>query len=368
MNILSRLDRTRLAVVCILICAGYAVAGWWPFEFVAGNGVEWLSPGPGISLARHALLRGERAFDLSAAGGVTFELHLEPEEEPSRNLGSFLSLYDGRFPEILIIAQWRTGFLVRSVVPNSSGGRGRREMGGSAQLYKGARRVLAVTSGADGTRLYADGALVRAYPGWILPPDSLRGELCLGTGAAGVTGWRGKLFGVAFFARALTAQEITGHTLLWKQYRGKELASDPSIAGLYLFSEGRGRTVHDSSPAGRPLTIPEVYRAPAKEILMLPWDDWSTGVSHVEDIVVNLAGFVPFGFFYYLYRDRARPGRRLLNALHAVVFSACISLVIELVQVFLPSRSSSMTDVLCNATGGLLGALAATIRPPESET
>lgn len=368
MNVLARLDRTRLAAICVLICAGYAAAGWWPFDFVASNRVAWLSPGPGISLAGQALVRGEQKLDLSAAGGVTFEFYLEPADEPSHDLGTFLSLYDGRLPENLMIAQWRTGFLVRTAALNARGRRRYREMGGRAQLRKGVRRVVAVTSGVDGTCLYADGDLARAYPKWTLPTEALRGDLILGTGARGATDWTGKLFGVALFDRALTRPEIIEHCTLWERNLGRDLASDPSIAGLYLFGEGGGRTVRDCSPAARPLRIPEVYRAPAKEVLMLPWDDWSTTFSHIEDIVVNIVGFVPFGLFYYLYGDRVRPGRRLTNALQAVVLSAAISLVIELVQVFLPSRSSSMTDVLCNTGGSLVGVLAACMRPPASKS
>jgi len=42
-----------------------------------------------------------------------------------------------------------------------------------------------------------------------------------------------------------------------------------------------------------------------------------------------------------------------------VLAGAALSLLIELIQVWLPGRVSSATDVLCNAAGTLAGALVA---------
>ena len=90
-----------------------------------------------------------------------------------------------------------------------------------------------------------------------------------------------------------------------------------------------------------------------------------------RDIVINVLGFMPFGFCFFLYRKPARSARWFTDALHVVVAGVAISLTIETIQVYLPNRASSMTDLLCNTAGTFLGVLfAQAIRPkvatPES--
>jgi VanZ family protein len=357
---LPYITQTRAAALCFLICAGFAVAGLYPFNFSAANAARWLTPGPGLLFMGHSMMRTPGAFDLSAAPGVTFEFLMEPSEEPTRELGTFLSIYDGRLPENLMMAQWKAGFLVRTPLYDARGRRRPRELGSTSGLKKGASRFIAVASGSGGTRLYADGALVESFPKVTLAPATLRGTLMVGAGARGVGDWKGKLLGMAIFSTPLSASEIASHCGLWQEGRAARLASDPAIAGLYLLDQGSGRTVRDASARGVAFELPQFYRVPAKAVLETPWDDWDQMRFHSLDVIVNIAGFIPFGFFFCIYLSRARYARPLSNVFWTAVLSAALSLVIELLQVFIPSRSSSLTDLLCNALGGLVGAMVAT--------
>jgi VanZ family protein len=77
----------------------------------------------------------------------------------------------------------------------------------------------------------------------------------------------------------------------------------------------------------------------------------------VFDLVVNVLGYVPLGFLAAL---AVRP--RLRGASACVFGSACailLSFVLESLQLYLPSRTSSNLDLLANAAGGAAGALAA---------
>jgi glycopeptide antibiotics resistance protein len=90
------------------------------------------------------------------------------------------------------------------------------------------------------------------------------------------------------------------------------------------------------------------------------------------DIIVNVLGFVPFGFFFFLHSQRSRPTQAAINILLVLLAGAAISLTIEVVQAWLPNRTSSVMDLLTNTTGALLGAaLALTIQlktaPAKSE-
>jgi VanZ family protein len=77
------------------------------------------------------------------------------------------------------------------------------------------------------------------------------------------------------------------------------------------------------------------------------------GVEPIE-IVANVLLFVPLGFFYALARPvRDRPALRVL------VLGALVSVAIESVQYFEPMRTPSPLDVVTNAAGAWIGALAA---------
>ncbi len=79
--------------------------------------------------------------------------------------------------------------------------------------------------------------------------------------------------------------------------------------------------------------------------------------SSLNDLVGNVILFLPFGFGL---ADLTR--QKGFNHLGAVligsVVSSTLSLTVETLQVFLPSRSSSVIDIYTNTTGGLLGAIA----------
>jgi glycopeptide antibiotics resistance protein len=76
------------------------------------------------------------------------------------------------------------------------------------------------------------------------------------------------------------------------------------------------------------------------------------------DAVVNVLAFVPLGWL--LGRAIVDGAASALSRMATVVgVCALLSLAVETLQYFLPSRYSSLIDVLANTTGALLGALVA---------
>ena len=104
------------------------------------------------------------------------------------------------------------------------------------------------------------------------------------------------------------------------------------------------------------------WRFPPAEILRFlsaPWPRYIT----LEDILINLAAYVPLGFLVALaLRTRfTAPAAVLL----AAVLAALLSLLMESVQMFLPARIASNVDLLTNGAGGLFGAMAAPLLSPS---
>ena len=74
---------------------------------------------------------------------------------------------------------------------------------------------------------------------------------------------------------------------------------------------------------------------------------------------MNILGFIPFGFCFFLHRQSVRANARAANFLIVMFAGAVISLTIELIQAWLPNRESSLTDLLTNIFGTLLGVVLA---------
>lgn len=76
------------------------------------------------------------------------------------------------------------------------------------------------------------------------------------------------------------------------------------------------------------------------------------GSEAARDLLLNLVLFLPLGFLV------ERTGRGHLRVWQVVALATLTSLVIEVVQLFLPDRWTTATDVLANGVGAALGALA----------
>lgn len=89
------------------------------------------------------------------------------------------------------------------------------------------------------------------------------------------------------------------------------------------------------------------------DFLSAPWPKYFTWL----DIYLNVIGFMPIGFAWATVLARSlRPGRRVLAVwLAATLLSLCI----ETIQNYLPTRVSSNLDLTANSLGALIGAVLA---------
>jgi VanZ family protein len=75
------------------------------------------------------------------------------------------------------------------------------------------------------------------------------------------------------------------------------------------------------------------------------------------DVVANLVGYMPLGFFLVL--SALRTGRSRYALRLGVLAASLLSLSMESLQVYLPNRVPSNLDLMLNMAGGALGALTA---------
>jgi glycopeptide antibiotics resistance protein len=70
-------------------------------------------------------------------------------------------------------------------------------------------------------------------------------------------------------------------------------------------------------------------------------------------VLINIVGFIPFGFLFCAYLSLA--GRIKRPALVTILLGFTLSLTIESLQAFLPTRDSSTADVINNTLGTCFG-------------
>jgi hypothetical protein len=335
------------------------MVGLWPFNFRPPNRVGWLKHRPGLSFQPDGIAYEPGTTTLSAGempdkpATITFELWFQPGPVPATDVFHILTIDDGRFPSGTVLCQWQKELLLR--IRDAASKRGFREVGSGGILAGQAPCFITVTAGPSGTAFYLNGLLLSHYPAFTMPGSRLNGRLILGNAAAGKHPWTGDLLGLAVIHQALDASEVARHCQLWASGQAGKLAAESGLAALYLFDEGSGQWVNDLSTNRHRLLIPERYSVLRKRVLELD----PIGMSDLDDIVINILGFMPFGFMVFTYRRLVKPRSRAGNVVWTVAAGVIISLAIELTQVWLPNRTSSATDLFCNTLGTLLGALVA---------
>ena len=249
-----------------------------------------------------------------------------PREEPSGSIPRILSAHDDEGRELFFLGQWRDELILRILEEERFFHLRYRETGAGG-LQKDAQRDIVVRSDKNVLTLFVDGAPVRTKPGvdFSLLSDR-RGPawMILGNSPSGEYPWRGDLLSLSIFPKALSPEEI--------------------------LSTG------SDSPVRYNLVIPSVFRAPAKGMLVPPWRIQEYNRSFLKDVFVNILGFIPFGFAMCAWarKDGERKNATVMGI--ALLLGAGISLFIELLQVYLPTRDSSLTDVLNNILGTYIGA------------
>jgi VanZ family protein len=203
--------------------------------------------------------------------------------------------------------------------------------------------------------VYIDGVLAKRAPQYRLSPKELTGRLVLGDSPRRGDSWSGQLLGLAIYHRELTAPQVLEHYEAWTQRERPEIAGDERNIALYLFDERGGKVIHNKARSGANLYIPERYVVLDQVFLERPWREFSRSMSYLRGVLKNIVGFIPLGFCFYAYLSAARYVKR--SALATVILGTLVSLTIEILQAYLPTRESGMTDLVTNTFGTYIGVL-----------
>ena len=346
-----------LGALCVFILCVILVAGLWPF-CAPKNDVQWLKGANGLRFGRHGIVASTDGFRAAFPDGAcSLEIWLEPEGGNSAGaILAFDSSPDPEFPFALL--QSGASLAIERASIDSQGRMVRPWLSVNRVFEKGKRVFLTITGGNGKTVVYVNGVPARVSSGFGLVSGDLTGRLVLGSSTIR-NSWPGQIAGLAVYDSSLTSFEVETHYERWAQGQGPVIAQEKAPVALYLFDEKAGSAAHDRMGSGNDLVIPTRYYVLRPPFLSSPlgpfrsrWAGWMRW-SYWSDVCLNVAGFVPLGFFFTAYFSLVRPIPR--PRVMVLVFGLTISLFIEITQYFLPTRDSSMTDVITNTLGTAVG-------------
>jgi hypothetical protein len=360
-----------LKAICLVVILIILVTGLWPFNFVPRNEVEWLRDGSGVRFYGQGMIISADDWNdeqkpLFPDKSITLEFMLRPAMETG-NAPSILTLYDEDTQDIFAVRQWRSHMVIWSRADDPAfrkRGKSYQEMGFRDVLQKDRDVFIAVTSGNEGSALYLNGLLLKRYPDKRLiagnPSGNIR--LIIGNSPNGHSYWTGDFLGLAIYDRVLTPDQVFSDYRAWTNGNPAAVAANDGYLGIFPFHEKAGTSIHNLVNPRLSLTIPVTFAPPKRTILDLPWRDFVWNWSLAQDLSINILGFIPFGFFLACLLKRTNRLKKSAIFLIVAAAGTVISLGIELMQGYLPTRSSQLIDVFCNAAGTISGLLFITLR------
>ena len=346
--------KTLAGGICLCILAITFTAGLWPFH-APTNQVKWSKSENGLEFGRHGSVVSSRAFRNSdlAEASATLEIWLEPgSSEISRTI---LSFYGSAHPgEPFSLHQKGDALSIRrnNVDPQ---GVSRTALFYVDRVFQGNKPVfVTVTLDTQRTSVYLNGALTEVFPhsrAW----SDFTGRAVLANSPTASNSWPGKIFGVAIYQQKLTPAQIAADYVSWMARRKPELVAEKGAVALYVFDEHGGVVAHNGLDPATDLIIPAHYFILHPGFMVAPWREYHPTWSYWGDVGVNIVGFVPFGFCVFAYLSLTRavkyPGAT------TAILGLFTSLTIELLQAFLPTRSSGTTDLITNTLGTTIGVM-----------
>ena len=357
------MNRKTLITILLLLCGVFVVAGLWPFDFHPDNGVMLLREGNGLRLAGVGNARSREPFSFSDTlfrnRSFSFEILVRPHQEPLKDVPAMVSVCDVSGIEHLFIGQWRSTLIIRRPERSSPPSKRYREVGVANALHQDRTRLITVTASEQETAVFLDGDRARTFPRHSLLPGAARltGYLVIGNAHSGRSFWSGDLLGLRIYDRALQDHEVRLHARGWPKIGIHPPAIEQGVIADYDFDRRDAPLAVNRSGPLPDLVVTHAFQPVHRTMLELPWERGWRLLPDAEDIFINIAGFVPFGFFFsFLLR-----GTSSLSARHvvlvAVTAGTAFSLAIEITQAYLPMRNSSATDLVCNICGTIIGAL-----------
>ena len=332
----------------VVLC-GILVAGLWPFHGPR-NDVNWLGQS-GVTFGPHGSVVSSGEFALPSRPGSSCSIEIRLYPSAGDGSGTIFAFYNpDNFKVSLALRQSLDDLLVET-----SRGAGSSHVYVQRVFHSQTPQLITITSGTQGTVAYINGAQFENFPNYRIPAEDLSGKLLMGNTPARTHEWSGEILALAFYNRDLTHAEIVKNYDNWTKNDLSAISKNPSAVSVYPFNERGGSVVHNHVAGATDLLIPERFFVVNEQFLAWPWNEFYSGWGYWKDVAINVGGFIPLGACVYAFLRSARMTSRPM--LVTIILGFVVSLTIEVLQAFLPTRDSGTTDIITNTLGTALGAL-----------
>lgn len=295
----------RAISICVLL--GILGAGLLPFNPYPPKELSWLPNENGLHFGEFGTIRTSYPFQFAGSGGevsCSLEVWLQPDVGKDQNTP--LAFYTPENPLRFELRQYLDHLLLLHRIRDQDG-RSRTSVRGVEHVFLREKQVLiTITASLHRTAVYIDGRIAHRSPHFGLTRDDLAGQLVFGTSPVMSAPWHGSLLSLAVHEEELTETQVAQNYRRWTRgHRPASLATKDTFA-LYLFEEHTGDVVHSSGAWGQDLNIPRHFGILQKSVLFRPRKEDFVRLGFWKDVLLNVAGFLPFGFFVCAYLSSRR--------------------------------------------------------------
>lgn len=342
----------------------------WPFDFVSfskndarwiknSNGIEFLKMGQAMSISSP-----QKFIDRLVKGkGLTLEAWIKTEDlyqsGPARIFSYSIDIVSRNFT--LCQLRDKLVFRLRTTETNLNGMNPHLIIG---DIFNDrSLRHMVITYDFTEQRVYINGeqkaksnVLKGDFSNW--DPSC---NLVIGNEVTGNRPWKGKIYYVAIFDRALTEKEIRQNYLSGLKNKTSKMSTKHTgfkaegPVARYFFNEGNDGVIHDSGTVSTPLNlfIPKNIEHKTEPLLSGSFHS-PMSKSQFSDIIINILIFIPLGILIHGML-RTHWGLTIKMSLATLVVGTSFSLGVESIQYFSLTRNSSLVDVATNMTGITVG-------------
>ena len=358
--------RNRWTILLLCLCiAGMFFLCLRPKGMSFYNQVSGIEGKPGLRFGRYGIaqaapsFRGVQASDEPQS--FTIEMAIQPDRATDVRFRSILTLFDGLDETQLVIGQWQSSIIAMNG-DDYDGRKGYHRIFRTDVLSSDKTQMITITSGESGSSIYIDGLQIKHKDNLrlSLPGGDNQAVLILGNCTSGKCGWIGDMYGLAIYPAALPASVIVKHYRQWAKNGVFDFDKQVEPSLVYTFQEQTGEKIPDRTSNGFDLTVPRIRKSLKPQLLLIPWYTMTPELSDAVDFVINVGGFLPLGFLLMaVFSDKKGPAVLSLSPAVSVTLACfAFSLMIEITQAYMPSRSSQVLDLAANTLGGYAGIVA----------
>lgn len=348
-------QKRRLGILCGIVVLAILGATLWPFDFFPANKVSWLPGANGIAFAGRGLVASKTPLEAREEGAeksACLEILLRPASvEGSTTILSFSAPGN---PSQFLVRQWTDGLLVTHDVLNPQKKLKRTKFDVDHAFRASKLLLLTLNFESTGTTVYINRNPVKVLPRFAISKDELSGQIFLGTAPEDYQPWSGEVHGLAIYSKGLTTTQLVQHYGAWMTEARVDAPDLDGATAYYAFTEREGRDIHNKVLSGPDLEMPKHFTIPRKAFLKSPIREFEASWDYLNDVLRNIAGFMPLGFILCAYLRCTRNRNQAI--LLAILAGGILSFSIEVLQFYVPQRNSGITDILTNTLGTGLGA------------